>query len=112
MQGTSLTDLIDEHLGIARATPSGRSSVTVYGGHEHALRQTLITLVAGRVLAEHESPAEASLHVLAGRIRLKTGADTWEGGPGDFLVIPADRHDVTATEDSATLLTVANNLRG
>lgn len=34
-------------LDIARAASSGRSAHTVYGGHEHILRQTMIALRAG-----------------------------------------------------------------
>ncbi len=36
---------------------------TVYGGHEHVLRQTLIALAAGHKLDEHENPDEATVHV-------------------------------------------------
>ena len=32
-------------------------SHTVYGGHEHVLRQTLIALAAGQSLEEHANPA-------------------------------------------------------
>jgi quercetin dioxygenase-like cupin family protein len=107
MQATSLTDLADSQLGAARAASSGRSSVTVFGGHEHDLRQTLIALAAGRSLGEHESPGDASLQVLAGTVRLTAGDDVWEGGAGDYVVIPAARHDLHADTDAVVLLTVA-----
>jgi quercetin dioxygenase-like cupin family protein len=103
----SLTALVDEHLAVARATRSGRSAHTVHGGHEHALRQTLITLTAGSGLAEHNSPGEATLQVLRGRVRLTTVTDAREGSAGDLLVIPDERHGLTAVDDSAVLLTVA-----
>jgi quercetin dioxygenase-like cupin family protein len=107
MNKVSLTALAREHLEAARAASSGRSSHTVYGGHEHSLRQTLITLTAGTDLDDHESPGEATLHVLVGRVRL-TGADAgWDGTPGDHIVIPTSRHGLHALEDSAVLLTVA-----
>ena len=48
MNKVSLTALAREHLETARAASSGRSSHTVYGGHEHVLRQTLIALKGGR----------------------------------------------------------------
>ena len=44
MQKESLTALVRHHLETAPAASSGRSAHTVYGGHEHALRQTLIAL--------------------------------------------------------------------
>lgn len=110
MEGLSLGALVDEHLSIAREHESGRSAVTVHGGREHHLRQTLIVLVAGRALGEHDSPGEATLQVLRGRVRLQAGDESWEGAAGDYLLIPANRHDLTALDDAAVLLTVANRL--
>jgi quercetin dioxygenase-like cupin family protein len=37
------------------------------------LRQTVIALVKGTALGDHENPGWASVHVLAGRVRLSTG---------------------------------------
>lgn len=107
MQKMSLIALMRQQLEQARQAPSGRSAHTVYGGHEHTLRQTLIALTAGSMLDEHESPGEATLHVLSGRVRLGAGDASWEGSSGDLLIIPARRHDLTAIEDCAVLLTVA-----
>lgn len=107
MQSTSLTDLVEQHLKAARGASSGRSAATVYGGQQHDLRQTLIALSAGRTLGEHESPGEATLQVLQGRVKLHAGEETWEGGTGELLVIPPARHDLEAVEDSVVLLTVA-----
>ena len=45
MQKISPDALAREHLKRARSVPSGRSAQTVYGGHEHVLRQALMTLV-------------------------------------------------------------------
>ena len=50
MQKTTLLALARHQLEIARDAPSGRSAHTVYGGHEHVLRQTLVALRAGSVL--------------------------------------------------------------
>ncbi|WP_121258386.1 cupin domain-containing protein [Nocardioides ferulae] len=104
---TSLTALADSQLAIAREASAGRSAVTVFGGQEHDLRQTLIALADGRTLGEHESPGEATLQVLRGRVRLHAGDDSWEAAEGELLVIPAARHDLTALTDAAVLLTVA-----
>ncbi len=57
MEKISLTALARQELASARSAGSGRSAHTVYGGHEHALRQTLIALIeGGHGLDEHESP--------------------------------------------------------
>ena len=55
MQKESLTALVRHHLATASTASSGRSAHTIYGGHERALRQTLIALRAGSNLDEHES---------------------------------------------------------
>jgi quercetin dioxygenase-like cupin family protein len=107
MEKFSLTALVRQHLELARGASSGRSSHTVFGGHEHVLRQTLIALNGGEVLDEHENPGEATVHVLAGRVRLAAGANTWEGSAGDLLIVPDSRHTLEALETAAVLLTVA-----
>ena len=107
MQKTSLTALLRHQIEIAKTASSGRSAHTVYGGHEHALRQTVVALRAGSVLAEHESPGEATLQVLHGRITLVAGPDRWNGSPGDLMFIPDSKHALEAVEDSVVLLTVA-----
>jgi quercetin dioxygenase-like cupin family protein len=110
MQKLSLDALARQHLERAAAASNGRSSETVYGGHEHTLRQTLIVLRAGNELSEHEDPGEATLLVLQGRIRLRTTDASWDGIPGDLLIVPPDRHAVEALEDSAFLLNVAKTV--
>lgn len=106
MEDRSLTELVAELREQASHSRSGRAAQTVYGGHEHGLRQTVIALAAGHELAEHESPGEATLQVLAGRVRLTAGKDAWEGSSGGFVPIPPARHALAALEDSAVLLTV------
>ncbi|WP_166136991.1 cupin domain-containing protein [Nocardioides ochotonae] len=111
MHATSLTDLAESQLAIAREASSGRSAATVFGGQEHDLRQTLIALAEGRALGEHVAPGEATLLVLRGRVRLHTvdAEESWEAAAGELVVIPQARHDLTALEDAAVLLTVATD---
>ncbi len=106
MEKISLTALARQHLDIARGGNGGRSAHTVFGGHEHALRQTLIALADGNELAEHESPGEATLQVLQGRVRLVAEQASWDGMTGDHLIIPSTRHSLKALADSVVLLTV------
>lgn len=106
MDKTSLTALARQQLKLASTSSSGRSSQTVFGGHQRHLRQTVIALSAGKSLAEHDSPGEATILVLSGKLALICGEDSWKGSTGDMLIIPAARHSVEALEDVSFLLTV------
>jgi quercetin dioxygenase-like cupin family protein len=107
VQKLSLDALAREQAERAAAGSPGRSATTVYGGHEHVLRQTLMAIAGGELMDEHANPGEATLYVMRGRVRLKAGADSWEGRTGDLIVIPDAMHSVEAIEDSVILLTVA-----
>jgi quercetin dioxygenase-like cupin family protein len=107
MEKLSLEALAREQMKAATAAPAGRSARTVYGGHEHVLRQTLMALTAGASMSEHENPGEATVHVLHGRVRLVADAVAWEGRDGDLLIVPQAPHTLHALEDAAVLLTVA-----
>lgn len=106
MEHPSLTVIAADLLAQAKKSHSGRAAQTVYGGHEHGLRQTVIALAGGHELAEHASPGEATVQVLTGSVRLTAGEEAWVGRAGDLLVIPPRRHALAALEDSAVLLTV------
>lgn len=107
MKKMSLTALAREQVASAERASSGRAAHTVFGGHEHVLRQTVIALVAGQTLSEHNNPGEATVHVLHGRVRLTAGEDAWEGSGGDLIIVPDSSHALEAIETSTILLTVA-----
>lgn len=106
MQKLSLDALAREQLEAAGRDPAGRAARTAVGGHDHVMRQTVIALCAGRQLAEHENPGEATVQVLRGRVRLVAGDTEWEGRRGDLLVVPRRPHRLEAVEDASVLLTV------
>jgi len=112
MQPISLTALAEKHLDAARQAASGRSAHTIRGGRRHSLHQTLLALVAGRGLDEHQSPGEATLLILRGRVRLATAGEVWEAAAGEYLEIPLQGHTLSAIEDSAVLLTVLTGVPG
>ncbi|BBX15918.1 LuxR family transcriptional regulator [Mycolicibacterium duvalii] len=107
----SLNELADKQLEEARKANSGRSGHTVFGGHEHSLRQTLLALAAGHGLDEHASPGEATLQVLRGRVRLQAQQGSAELSAGDYILIPLERHSLEVLEDSVILLTVVPGTR-
>ncbi|MDJ0468244.1 MULTISPECIES: cupin domain-containing protein [Nocardiaceae] len=111
MKKQSLEAHAREQLEAAGRASSGRSAITVYGGHEHALRQTVIALLAGRSLAEHNNPGEATVQVLRGRVTLTADGNAWEGRDGDLLVVPRSAHGLDAIEDSVVVLTVVKTLK-
>lgn len=102
----SLRRVGDEQLDAARAARAGRAAHTVFGGQDRALRQTVLALAAGNRLDDHQSPGEATLLVLRGKVQIGTATHTVGGAEGDFLVIPDEVHNLVALEDSAVLLTV------
>jgi quercetin dioxygenase-like cupin family protein len=110
MESISLTSMASEKLAEARQAHSGRAAHTIHGGHEHELRQTVLALLAGRELSEHDSPGQASLQVLQGHVRLTAGDDAWDGKAGDYVVIPPQRHSLQAVDDSVIMLTVFKSL--
>ncbi len=111
MVSANLTEMIKEQLSLAgKGDTSGRSARTLHGGKDNALRQTLVVMLAGHRMDEHISPGEATLLVLAGSLRIHTADRQIDGGEGDFVVIPKDRHSVDAMEDTAFLLTVIKPL--
>lgn len=96
----------DELLQSARRATSRRAAHTVHGGRGHVMRQTMLALAAGASLAEHESPGEATLYVIEGRVEVRGGPTTWDAHRGDIVDIPNVTHSLTAVEDSVVLLSI------
>jgi quercetin dioxygenase-like cupin family protein len=107
MQKISLDALARQQMRLAASAAGQHTADTVYGGHEKVLRQTVIGMIAGARLAEHENPGEATVLILRGRVRLLAAGLSWDAARGDLLIIPDRRHSLEALEDSALLLTVA-----
>jgi quercetin dioxygenase-like cupin family protein len=105
MRKVSLVALGREHLERARHASSGRSAESLFSGHEHVMRQTVVAMTAETVLAEHANPGEATVQVLQGRVVLRSGNDVWEAREGDLLVVPPARHDLRAVVDAVIVLT-------
>jgi quercetin dioxygenase-like cupin family protein len=91
MQRISLEALARQQLESAASSGGGHTADTVYDGREKVLRQTVIGMIAGASLAEHENPGEATLQVLTGRVRLWSGDSSWDARTGDMIFVPDAR---------------------
>ncbi|ACZ31655.1 hypothetical protein Xcel_2641 [Xylanimonas cellulosilytica DSM 15894] len=105
----NLAPLVDAHLTAARASERGRSAELVV--HDGPLRQSVIALLSGTELHEHEAPPAASIQVLTGTVRV-TEADEEPRAlvTGDLWTLTHARHAVVADEDSAFLLTTVTGV--
>lgn len=101
----SLEKVQDSLLATARSARAQRAAETIYGSRDTIMRQTMLSLLDGAELAEHDSPREAVLQVLVGRVRINGKNRSWTITAGQLLPIPPERHSVTALEDSVFLLT-------
>jgi quercetin dioxygenase-like cupin family protein len=105
VQKFSIESIARQQLEAAHESAAARAATTVVGGHEQTMRQTVLALMAGAALHEHDNPGEATLYVLSGRVTLAADGESWDARTGDMIVIPQARHSVFASEDSALLLT-------
>ncbi|MGZ0212847.1 MAG: cupin domain-containing protein [Actinomycetales bacterium] len=107
MTKISIEALAHQQLKVAADAGGGRAAQTVYGGHEKSLRQTVIGMLKGTSLSEHDNQDDATVYVLYGRVRLRVGDDSWKARTGSLLIVPHARHSLEALEDSAVLMSVA-----
>ena len=101
-----LTALAADLLDKAAAAHARRAAYTLAHPVD-GLRQTVIALLAGVDLGEHESPGPASLLVLRGQVRVVTGNGGVAIGAGEITPVPMQRHGLHADLDSVVLLSVA-----
>ena len=104
-----LTVLAQRHLDAALADEHGRSAELIL--RDGPMRPTIIALRDGVELAEHNSPAAASLQVLVGSVRV-TGQDVTDIRDGRIEVLTHHRHAVLALEDAVFLLTTVTSVDG
>lgn len=107
----NLSTAATELLEVARAAKAGRAARTLTPGAGAALKQTLMALLTGQSLAEHDSPDAASLQVLSGTVVL-TGNDDQdvELSVDDHTPIPPVRHALHALEDSVVMISVGQDV--
>ena len=112
MEPIVLSQLAEELSSRARQEEhAGRAAQNLLSGQWHPLSQTVIALLAGHELAEHDSPGEATLQVLSGRVRFAAASGGCDLVAGELLPIPRERHAVAAAVDSVLLLTVVKDSR-
>jgi len=77
------------------------------------LRVVLIALQPDARLSEHQTEGRVSVHVISGHVQVRASGRTFNLRTGGLLTLdPAIRHDVTAIDESAILLTIAWPRRG
>ncbi|APX34528.1 hypothetical protein BH708_00510 [Brachybacterium sp. P6-10-X1] len=97
------------------AIDRARASSTGYHA-EHVIRsgplqQTVIALLEGTRLAEHEADVPASIYVLTGALRV-TADDPFDLTSGDVHELPLRRRSVVALADTVLLLTAVTGVSG
>ncbi|MDJ1369893.1 cupin domain-containing protein [Gulosibacter molinativorax] len=107
MTKLSISALARELLHAAAEADGGRAAETVFGGHEKSLRQTVVGMIKGTNLGEHDNQDDVTVYVIQGRVRLRVGDDSWKARTGSLLIVPHARHSIEALEDSAILISVA-----
>lgn len=99
--------LADELLAEARRVSAGRAARTLTPGADRPVKQTLVALVEGVSLSEHNCPPAATLHVLVGQVGLIAGDEHVDLAAGDHAPIPPRRHSLRCVDDAVVVLTAA-----
>lgn len=102
---TQLDELADQLAAKAASSSARRAAHTLIAG-QAPLRQTLIALAAGAELSEHENPGYATVQLLRGTAHLVAESGSWPLRAGSHLIVPDERHSITAETDTVLLLSV------
>ncbi len=102
---TQLDELADELAAKAASSSARRAAHTLIAG-DAPLRQTVIALAGGAEMSEHENPGYATVQLLRGSAQLVAGSSSWPLRAGSHLVVPDERHSITAESDTVLLLSV------
>ena len=71
-------------------------------------RVVLIAVQRDSRIPEHQTEGRVSVHVISGHVHVRASGRTFNLRTGGLLALdPGVRHDVTALEESAVLLTIA-----
>ena len=98
----------EELLREAGGMSSGRAARTLTPGAHAQLKQTLVALRAGVALSEHETNGPATIQLLRGEATITAGGEpVVRLAGGDWAIIPEERHDLQASQDTVALITVS-----
>lgn len=101
-----LTGQIEEVKQDESYTRSGRAGRTLVKAGP--MRLTLTVLAAGVEVGTHHAESPMTIHVLQGALRYRVGDDEFGLGRGQVLFFgPGHAQDIKALEDTALLLTIA-----
>ena len=84
-------------------TPGGSRSPVVVHTQDEA-RAVLIGLEPGQALGDHQVHESSWVVVLDGRVRIESGGDALDAGPGYLAWFDADERRSISTDDGARLL--------
>jgi quercetin dioxygenase-like cupin family protein len=89
------------------AAPAGtRDPLVVHSGNE--ARAVLIVLNPGQVMGDHQVKENAWVSVLKGRVKISSGGDSVDAGPGMLVRFdPDERHSLASEEGARVLLLLA-----
>lgn len=87
------------------AAPKGHRQKTLFRHGKATV--ALFVFDAGASLPNHKAAGTVTIHVIDGRMRIRTAESEHTFGPGGLLILaPNVEHDVQAIEDSIMLLQV------
>ncbi len=88
----------------------GRRQETIY--HHEAVTLILFSFEEGGSLPDHQANGTVTIQALEGRLQVQAGEEAYTLQPGNMVLLaPNIRHSVTATEQSALLVTVSRESR-